>query len=168
MGLLLKLLFLGAIVVSAMLLWLQNQQPISLTLFAVYRTPSLGLGVWMLLFTLGGVFTSWCLRLPLYLSGPSKERVKTKVPPKQTPEPWEQADIPREIPKQTPEPWEQADIPRETPEQTPETKTDTTYSYSYVKAPPKQQQNKTDQVYDAPYRIITPPSDPDPEDEDWV
>lgn len=187
-----RLLILGLIVGSIVLLWLQNQQPISLTMFGFYRTPELALAVWLILFTLAGVITSILLQsLGSFPRNSKPEKVKPKTPVKEAVK-----NIPRESQPQpeedwgseakNSEPWDNLKPPESPPEQpvtpTPpppeETPLNTTYSYSYVKATPQQKKNTTDQIYDAPYRIITPPyqenippssqNEEDEEDEEWI
>lgn len=212
MGLLLKLLLLGGILGSVWLLFLQNSQALSLVVLGFYRTPELALGMWIILFTLAGVVTSFSWQLLRHTPKSTKQKVKKQIPKPtdyrpnsewkgenkptdwanlpQTASEWEGENKPTDwggIPPQTAEePWETIPPPPpETPPekppestttippQTPEPKLDTTYSFSYVKSPPKQNQNNRDQVYDAPYRILNSPpvvedNKEEEDDEDWV
>jgi len=192
-----KLLVLVFVASSIVLLWLQNQQPISLKMFGFYQTPSLGLAVWMLFFSFLGIITSLLLQGLLSFGSNNKQKVNTKkqvkeevkntesksleqpymdwVDEPQTSEPWGSPTPPIPQPQVTP-----PSPPPETPEtpKTPETPAKSTYSYSYTKATPQEKRNTKDQIYDAPYRIITPPyndnpppsveTDEDDNEEEWV
>lgn len=194
-----KLLVLVLVASSVVLLWLQNQQPISLKMFGFYQTPSLGLAVWILFFSFLGIITSLLLQGLLSFGSNNKQKVNTKkqvkeevkntqskspeqpymdwVDEPQTSEPWGNPNPPIPQPQVTAPP-----PPSETPEtpKTPETPPKSTYSYSYTKATPQEKRNTKDQIYDAPYRIITPPynnnpppppaseSDEDEDEEEWV
>lgn len=197
MTVLFKLLVLVLVASSVVLLWLQNQQPISLKMFGFYQTPSLGLAVWILFFSFLGIITSLLLQGLLSFGSNNKQKVTTKkqvkeeventqskspeqpymdwVDEPQTSEPWGNPNPPVSQPQVTPPP-----PPSETPEtpKTPETPPKSTYSYSYTKATPQEKRNTKDQIYDAPYRIITPPynnnpppppaSESDEDEEEWV
>ena len=192
-----KLLVLVLVASSVVLLWLQNQQPISLKMFGFYQTPSLGLAVWILFFSFLGIITSLLLQGLLSFGSNNKQKVNTKkqvkeevkntqsksleqpymdwVDEPQTSEPWGNPNPPVSQPPVTSPP-----PPSETPEtpKTPETPPKSTYSYSYTKATPQEKRNTKDQIYDAPYRIITPPynnnpppppaSESDEDEEEWV
>jgi uncharacterized integral membrane protein len=230
MGLLVRLIFLCGIIGSIFLIWWQNQQLISLTMFGFYRTPSLPLGLWILWFSLMGIMTSLFWQLAAYFpkSQPEKSKNRPKEretqsqidksgsylawrpEPKATEEPWDSEimESSPKIPPQPPQPPEETkkdttSYSEETPppeetkkdttysysynketvpkEESPEeTKKDTTYSYSYIKRKPEEKKNTTDQIYDAPYRVITPPYNRDTppsseenrvgddEDEEWI
>jgi hypothetical protein len=196
-----KLLVLVLVASSVVLLWLQNQQPISLKMFGFYQTPSLGLAVWMLFFTFLGIITSLLLQGLLSFGSNNKQKVTAKKqvkeevkntqskPPEQpymdwvdepqTSEPWGNPNPPISQPQVTSPP-PPAPVPPEPPEtpETPEPPAKSTYSYSYAKATPQEKRNTKDQIYDTPYRIITPPyndnsppppaSDEDEDEEEWV
>lgn len=183
---LVRLLILVLILSSIVLLWLQNQQLISLTMFGFYRTPELGLGVWVILFTLAGIITSILLQLLFSISKTTQAKVKPKPPVKESvknipPESQQQPEVEWGDQSEKSEPWDNLNHPAPpSPEKTPETPPSTTYSYSYVKATPQEKKNSTDQIYDANYRIITPPykesippppekdENEDKEDEEWI
>lgn len=181
---LIRFLLILFLVISSLLVFLQNQQLVSLKLWGFYTTPSLSLGSWIILFTLAGVITGLFWQLLVYLQTNQTKPIKSKKQPENPPKiplsdppkqsqskstpvsEWENSNTQEEdwyiVPPQTdvtPKSSPQANISPKTPPATkpPEQSKDTTYSYSYREATPQQRKNRIDQVYDANYRVITPP-----------
>jgi hypothetical protein len=193
------IVFLVAIGLGGLLL-VQNLQGMTLIFFGGVMTVTLPIAVWVFLFFLAGIISS--LTLPfLYrfgrpLAAPSRPSPQPATPrpsyrvqetPAAPPRPatdWEaegsgedwNAAAPPETPTkiQDTEKPETVDRPLPEPESPLPPRTAAIYSYSYRTAK-QTKEEKGDTVYDANYRIITPPStgstdEPKKtdEEEDWI
>jgi uncharacterized integral membrane protein len=188
-----KLLIITVFVGVLVIFVLQNTESIPLVLFGS-TVATLPVGIWILLAILAGVLTSFVLQL----FNQSPVQVPSRREPERVPSRREtkirkdegRSSIPNinnkqeQKTKESPQTKIQDNINKTIPEtetvdnKQDNLKKDTVYSYGYRKDKPKDV-NKTDEVYDANYRVIIPPykenedqsldQDNDKnEEEDWI
>ncbi len=184
MRILLLLLFIAALTIF----WLQNTQVVALFFFGTLAPLQLSLGSWVVAFVILGIITGIVVQVlgrgsAFWHNRNKKQRIQT--PTKQTDTrlyrdtEWEQKleEDDWEIekpPRRTPAP--QAVKPKPAPptSPTPQVEQPTT-TRTYPKPPTKD--SKEGDVYDANFRVLNPPNQPPPsnnnelkdvEDEDWI
>lgn len=178
---------------------LQNLQVIQLVFFGGILTLKLPVIVWLILFTLAGLLTSLLLQALTSYPRSSAPQVPPRptVPPSPKPQPqpvyktkdpiFDDWDLQQTSPTPSP-PTKEAEIPefprRKVEEKTPleekiptpptTLQNETIYPYTY-REEEKSAQKATKPVYDADYRVITPPYRPpdnstpvDDDSEEWV
>jgi uncharacterized integral membrane protein len=197
-----NIIFLGLILMVVIIFTLQNQEVITVTLLNQPLPLKLPLSWWILLSTGAGMLTSLILQLFNQFSGNSNQgRFSATVKQSNSPEPspdldpkpsrtrlqesepddeWNIEEPPQIIPERIESEWsarqkEQSnELEEEAPFQPPP-RSSALYSYRYRESQKKQPENTTSdqEVYDAEYRVITPPyqdppSEASEEDEDWI
>ncbi|MBR8831303.1 MAG: hypothetical protein N5P05_001508 [Chroococcopsis gigantea SAG 12.99] len=200
MALIVGLVLIG---IAGLFLW-QNLQIVTLVFFGGIMTVQLPIAVWVLAFIFLGVFSNLTLQFLFGFGRPAprSSRTPTPTPPPAGPVDLNRTPPSYSVPKND---WERGggedwdiDAPPVEPtyiknpaptepengpvngleiDQSPDTtiQTGTVYSYSYRESK-KSDKSGSDPVYDADYRIITPPpvNTPSPEpkndddDEEWV
>ncbi len=189
------------LLVCLSIFWLQNPQNIVLIFFGTPTPLQLSLATWILIFVATGAITSFFIQF-LAIGGspvktnPRKQRSKTSretekaTPPfkeldwdSQGDPEWEIETPPKTTstptyrpPEDIPPPLQDIPVPQ-TPPREP-----SIYSYTPPKAPepqpeqPKKPKSETKDIYDANYRVITPPyskgnktdTQNENEEEDWI
>ncbi|MBC6418532.1 MAG: LapA family protein [Prochloron sp. SP5CPC1] len=186
-----RLLILVLLLGTAIALFLQNRQPISLVFFN--STPvTLPLAIWVFLFTAAGALTSACLTYLNYIAvaGIDPKATESDPPSFELPEPpreYRTENMKREDEWNIEEPPAEPTNLREDYHDTEEEynyerdSSDSTYSYSYREDSQRNlygvqsETSSREEVYDANYRVITPPyrqkqpqEEEDPDEEDWI
>ncbi len=171
---------------TAIALFLQNRQPMSLVFFN--STPvTLPLAIWVFLFTAAGALTSTCLTYFNWIAfaGIAPKATEPDPPSFEPPKPpreyrtenmrgedeWNIEEPPAE-PTNLREDYDSTSTEEEYNDE--RDSSDSTYSYSYREDHPSETSSR-EPVYDANYRVITPPyrqnlqqEEEDPDEEDWI